>query len=90
MGGLYYVSRIKCMPRPTGSYGVIKEFAIYAEDDSGNEKLIREGTWLDNGKEKEEVFGEPVKAAKIRIEAREGIGGYASMTEVNIYTLNRY
>lgn len=90
LGGLYYVSRIKCLPRPSGSYGAISSFAIYASDDSGNEILLREGTWVDNGKEKEEVFDEPVKASKIRIEAREGVGGYASMTEVNVYTLNRY
>lgn len=90
LGGLYDVSRVRCLPRPSGSYGVIKSYAIYAIDDSGNETLLREGIWADDGKEKDEAFAQAFKASKIRIEAREGIGGYASMTEVNVYTLNRY
>ena len=85
LGGVIEVSKIKSVPRAMGSYGVISSYTIYAIDDEGKETEVAEGTWVDDGKEKYVQFDQPVKAAKIRIQANEGKGGFASMVGVAVY-----
>lgn len=86
LGDTFEVSKIVCMPRGTGAYGIITSYTIYAIDSNDKEMKISEGQWVDDGKEKE-VKVNPVKASKIKITANEGNNGYASMVEVNVYAI---
>ena len=86
LGDTFEVSKVVCMPRGTGAYGIITSYTIYAMDINGNETEISQGKWIDDGKEKE-VKVKEVKAAKIKITANEGNNGYASMVEVNVYAI---
>lgn len=89
LGGTFEVSKIKCTPRSKGANGVITSYIIYAFDSDNKETMLAKGTWLDDGKEKYVTFKNPTKAAKVKIQANEGNGGYASMVVLNIYALIR-
>lgn len=87
LGDTFEVSKIECMPRDLGANGVITSYTIYAVNNDIETK-VAEGTWIDDGKEKEVTFS-PIKASKIKITANEGIGGYASLVEANVYAIFR-
>lgn len=87
LGDVFDVSKVKCLPKSTGDYGVITSYTMYAVDSENKEIKLCQSTWLDDGKEKEVIFDNPVNTSKIKIEANEGNGGYASMVEVNVYML---
>ncbi len=89
LGGVYEVTRVRCMPCGSGAYGVITSYSMYILDNENNETKISEGKWIDDGKEKEFVFAKPSKAAKIKIEAKEGNGGLASMVGIKVFAASR-
>lgn len=89
LGGVYEVTRIRCMPRGSGAYGVITHYSMYISDGGNNETKISEGRWADDGKEKEIVLAKREKVAKVRIEAAEGNGGLASMVGIKVFAASR-
>ena len=89
LDGTFEVSKIKCTLRPRGANGVITSYTIYGIDNSNSETALAKGIWSDNGKEKYIIFEHSAKAVKIRIQANEGNGGFASIVGINVYGLIR-
>lgn len=89
LGGTFQVSKLKCIPRTKGANGVITSYTIYALDKENKEVLVAEGHWNDDGKEKQVTFKNPTDATKVRIQANEGNGGYASLVGIKVYGLIR-
>ncbi|MEG0774182.1 discoidin domain-containing protein [Clostridium sp.] len=87
LGGKFHVSKLRCTPRPKGANGVITSYTIFATDSDNEEIMVAEGNWVDDGKEKYITIKNPTKTTKVRIQANEGNGGYASMVGINIYGL---
>jgi alpha-glucosidase (family GH31 glycosyl hydrolase) len=83
----YNVSKIKCKLRGVGAYGVITSYTIFSIDEKNNEAKISEGKWIDDGKIKCVIFENPISARKIKIQANEGNGGFATMVDLNIYAV---
>ncbi|WP_052356664.1 sialidase domain-containing protein [[Clostridium] dakarense] len=84
LGGKALVNTIKVSPRKSQSNGIITKYEIHAIND-GRETLISSGKWSDNNTTKIVSLDKPVEADAIKITALEGGGGFASISEVNIY-----
>lgn len=87
LGGIFQVSKLKCMPRAKGANGVITAYTIYALSRDNKEVLVAEGHWKDDGKDKLVTFKSPTEATKVRIQAKEGNGGYSSLVGIKVYAL---
>ena len=85
LGGVNNVSSLKVSPRVSGSNGMINNYEVYAIN-GDEETLVSEGVWAtSNSDPKYVTFNEPINAEKIKIVALGGVGGFASIAEVNIY-----
>lgn len=78
------VSTIKVSPRKSQSNGIITKYEIHAIN-NGKETLISSGKWSDDNTDKIVRLDKQVEADAIKITALEGIAGFASISEVNIY-----
>ena len=86
LGGVNNVSSIKVSPRVTGgANGIISSYEIYAIKGE-DETLVSKGEWVTSNTDPKYVtFKNPVNAEKIKIVALGGVGGFASIAEVNVY-----
>ena len=78
------ISTIKISPRKSGANGIITKYEIYAIND-GVETLVSNGSWDQSNDDKIVTLENPSQADSIKIVALEGVGNYASISEVNIY-----
>lgn len=74
------VSSIKLNSRLSGDNGKIKRYEIIS-----NNKVITSGTLKTDTSVNTIRFDEPIKIDNITIKVLEGIGGFASIAEVNVY-----
>jgi sialidase-1 len=70
-----------------GANGVITSYEVYCIDSNGVETKVAEGKWEDDGKVKTIILEKPTTAAKVRLQANEGKGGFATMVELDIYAV---
>lgn len=84
LGGARKVSSIAITPRVSGDNGIITKYEVHSVN-SGVETLVAEGKWDENNLVKTVTFNSPVDAEKIKITAIQGVGGFASIAEVNVY-----
>ncbi|MDZ5254306.1 sialidase domain-containing protein [Clostridium sp. LIBA-8841] len=78
------ITSISVSPRVSGENGIITKYEIYAIN-NGVETLISEGNWEQNNSTKIVNLSSLVQAEKIKITALQGVGGFASISEVNVY-----
>lgn len=79
----YEVSSIKVTPRQSGGdNGKIQKYEVYS-----GETKIAEGTWDTSSSVKIVKFDSPINTDNIEIKVLQGIGGYASVAEVDVYTM---
>ncbi|MPQ42991.1 sialidase domain-containing protein [Clostridium tarantellae] len=84
LGNKRNISSIVVNPRATESNGIITKYEIYAIN-NGKETLIKSGRWEQESKRNVISFENSVEADAIKITALEGVGGWASIAEVNVY-----
>lgn len=84
LGEKALVSTIKVSPRKSQNNGIITKYEIHAIND-GKETLISSGRWSEDNTTKIVTLDKAVEADEIKITALEGVGGFASVSEVNIY-----
>ncbi|MFX3635376.1 MAG: discoidin domain-containing protein [Candidatus Pristimantibacillus sp.] len=85
LGIKQFVSKLKYMPRQYGgTNGNITGYKVYASLDGVSYNLVSSGQWNADKKEKTATF-DTVEAAFIRLEATAGEGGFAAISEINIY-----
>ncbi|ELC8443859.1 exo-alpha-sialidase [Clostridium perfringens] len=84
LGGARKVSSIAVTPRTSQSNGIITKYEIHAVN-NGVETLVAEGRWEENNLVKTVTFDATVDAEEIKITALQGVGGFASIAELNVY-----
>ncbi len=85
LGTKQFVNKIKVLPRQYGGKnGMITRYAISTSTDGVNYTEAVSGEWNDEKQEKTAAF-DTVEAAFVRLEVRDGVGGFASAAEINVY-----
>jgi hypothetical protein len=85
LGGTYDVAELVYLPRPTGSAnGTVTAYTLYGSADGRTFTEIGRGTWAaDRVRKTATVSGTGLRF--VRLEATEGVGGYASAAEIVMY-----
>ncbi|MGL5378452.1 discoidin domain-containing protein, partial [Clostridium sp.] len=85
----YKISKLNYLPRQDGSTnGRILKYNVYVSEDGKNfTKIEEEGVWANNKEEKQTNF-EAINASYIKLECIDGLGDYATASEINIYELD--
>lgn len=85
LGGTYDVAELVYLPRPTGSAnGTVTAYTVYGSADGQTFSAIGSGTWAaDRTRKTATVDGHGLR--HVRLEATEGVGGYASAAELILY-----
>lgn len=86
LGSSRKVSSIAITPRTSGNNGFITKYEIHAIN-NGVEALVAEGTWEENNLVKTVTFDSSIDAEEIKITAIQGVGGFASIAELNVYEI---
>lgn len=83
----YDISKLTYLPRQdTGVNGNVKAYNIYTSLDGVNFTKIASGTWKYNDKKLQTANFDKTKAKYIKFEVINGVGGFASAAEINLYT----
>jgi hypothetical protein len=87
LGGSYNINKLRYLPRDgTDGYanGRITSYNIYVSTNGTNfGSPVASGTWLNNAVEKSASFP-AVTASYIRLQAVQGVSGFASAAEINV------
>ncbi|TCP29619.1 glycosyl hydrolase family 31 [Scopulibacillus darangshiensis] len=84
LGGTYNINEIKYLPRQSGTNGIITKYKLYVSTDGKNFREVSSGTWDNDKKEKGATFN-AIDASYIKLEAIEGVNGFASAAEINVF-----
>lgn len=85
LNGTYDVMKFSYLPRQDGNpNGNITEYKLYASTDGEEFTEITHGEWSEDSSEKILRF-DPVEASYLKLEALEGVGGWASAALLNVY-----
>lgn len=86
LGETCKVDRFTYLPRQNGgTNGIITKYAIYTSIDGEEFSKVSEGEFENNIKLKTVKFNNSIEANYIKFEALEGVGGFASAAEFNVY-----
>lgn len=86
LGETCKVDRFTYLPRQNGgTNGIITKYAIYTSIDGEEFSKVSEGEFENNIKLKTVKFNDSIEANYIKFEALEGVGGFASAAEFNVY-----
>jgi galactosylceramidase len=84
LGKSYEINRIAYIPRKDSVNGIITSYNLYASLDGKEFKLLASGKWKNNSTTKYIDFP-ATKAAFIKLEAIDGVNGFATAAEIEIY-----
>lgn len=84
LGDTYVIDEFSYLPRQGGINGIITKYKLYTSTDGIHFTEVAEGNWANNKDEKIVEFSE-VEASHIKLEALQGVGGYASAAELNVF-----
>lgn len=84
LGSAYDVAELSYQPRPGGGNGTITAYNVYASPDGQTFTKVASGTWTADASRKTATFSAP-GARYVRLEATEGIGGFASAAEIVLF-----
>ncbi len=85
LGEKYSIDRLTYLPRQSGQNGNITKYEVQVSTNGDDFVKVSEGSFENNNKLKVIKFSEPVEATHIRLIAKEGVGGFASASELNVY-----
>ena len=83
-GGARTVSKYVYTPRQSGTNGMVTKFELYAVKADGSKVMITSGNWETGTTDKILTFT-PVEATALELRAVEGVGGFGTAAEINIY-----
>lgn len=84
LGDIYDVDEFTYLPRQSGVNGIITQYKLYTSEDGVHFTEVAEGTW-ENNKDEKRVQLAGVEASYLKLEAIQGVGGYASAAELNVF-----
>lgn len=83
----YDISKLTYLPRQdSGVNGNVKKYNIYTSLDGINFTKVVSGEWKYNNKAIQSVTFNKTKAKYVKFEVTEGVSGFASIAELNLYT----
>ncbi|MEQ7129186.1 discoidin domain-containing protein [Actinopolymorpha sp. B11F2] len=85
LGGSYDIAELVYQPRTSGNLnGTITAYTIYGSADNQTFTELTEGTWAADRTRKTAAV-DAMAVRYLRLEAREGVGGYGSAAEIVLY-----
>ena len=86
LGGNYAIDTIDITPRQdNGNNGRIRKYEVQISSDGKTFQTIDEGTWAIDKGIKKITLKEKLTASHIRVIAKTGEGGFASIAEITVY-----
>lgn len=86
LGKEYKINKYSYLPRSGSSNGNITKYEIQVSTDGQSFKTVASGNWDNNSNEKVVQF-DNVQATHVRLVALEGIAGFATAAELNVYSI---
>lgn len=86
LGGSYEINKFTYLPRSGAKNGNITKYELHVSEDGNNFRKISEGNWDDSGSLKTLKFNS-TKATHVKLVALEGVGGFASAAELNVFAI---
>lgn len=86
LGKEYTINKYSYLPRSGSSNGNITKYEIQVSTDGQSFKTVASGNWDNNSNEKVVQF-DNVQATNVRLVALEGIAGFATAAELNVYSI---
>ncbi|ELC8436438.1 discoidin domain-containing protein [Clostridium perfringens] len=86
LGGSYEINKFTYLPRSGAKNGNITKYELYVSEDGNDFRKISEGNWDDSGSLKTLKFNS-TKATHVKLVALEGVGGFASAAELNVFAI---
>ncbi|MGD8190799.1 M60 family metallopeptidase [Brevibacillus ginsengisoli] len=84
LNGTYVVNSISYLPRQSGTSGNITDYSVFVSNDGTNFTQVATGKWANDKIEKKAEFP-ATPAAYVKLVANQGVGGWASAAEMNVY-----
>ena len=85
LGGTYVINKVEVTPRQSGNNGLITKYELSVSNDGINFTRIASGNWTYSDRNPKTLTFNDTEASHIRITALEGQGGFASISEINVY-----
>ncbi|WP_270549982.1 alpha-N-acetylglucosaminidase TIM-barrel domain-containing protein [Clostridium perfringens] len=86
LGGSYEINKFTYLPRSGAKNGNITKYELHVSEDGNDFRKISEGNWDDGGSLKTLKFNS-TKATHVKLVALEGVGGFASAAELNVFAI---
>ena len=86
LGKEYTINKYSYLPRSGSSNGNITKYEIQVSTDGQSFNTVASGNWDNNSSEKIVQF-ENVQATHVRLVALEGVSGFATAAELNVYSI---
>ncbi|ELC8442422.1 discoidin domain-containing protein [Clostridium perfringens] len=86
LGGSYEINKFTYLPRSGNKNGNIIKYEFHVSNDGNEFRKVSEGTWDDSGSLKTLKF-DSTKATHVKLVALEGVGGFASAAELNVFAI---
>ncbi|TPE20672.1 alpha-N-acetylglucosaminidase TIM-barrel domain-containing protein [Clostridium perfringens] len=86
LGGSYEINKFTYLPRSGAKNGNITKYELHVSEDGNDFRKISEGNWDDSGSLKTLKFNS-TKATHVKLVALEGVGGFASAAELNVFAI---
>ena len=86
LGKEYTINKYSYLPRSGSSNGNITKYEIQVSTDGQSFKTVASGNWDNNSNEKVVQFDNE-QATHVRLVALEGIAGFATAAELNVYSI---
>ncbi len=84
LGGSFNVAKLRYLPRQDNNLaGTITAYNVYVSSDGVNFTPVATGNWALNATEKSVSFT-PTDGSYVRLEAVQGLAGYATAAEINV------
>lgn len=84
LGGEFNINKVEVTPRQSGNNGKITKYELYASSNGKDYTLIASGNWDTTSAVKVVTF-DKVEATHIKLTALEGVNGWASLAEINVF-----
>ncbi|MBY0756715.1 discoidin domain-containing protein [Clostridium sardiniense] len=85
LGGKYNIDRLTYLPRQSGQNGNITKYEVQVSTNGEDFVKVSEGSFENNNKLKTVKLNDVAEATHVRLIAKEGVGGFASAAELNVY-----
>ena len=85
LNGEYNINKYSYLPRTGSENGIITKYEIHVSTNGKDFEKVAEGNWDKNSNEKIVEF-DNVKATHVKLVALEGVNGFATAAELNVYS----